>query len=176
MFIQALDVGILHRGLEQRVQHMKAGFVGGKPSSRNFHAAETAHIGAAVGQARPRAAPVFHLDHLFGGVLDKILHHILFAQPVAARNGVVEVVFERVVVAHHAGRTALRRHGVAAHRINFGNQVYGFVGCGACDFNRRPQACTTCAHYRHIGLNDVHFFAFCCLRCFMAKHNLEALF
>ena len=119
MFIQAGNVGELQRGLEQRMQHVEAALVGGEPGARNFHPAETAHVGATIGQARPRAAPVLHLDHFFRGVFDEILHHVLLAQPVAAGDGVVKVIFQRVIFAHHPGRAAFRRNRMATHRINF---------------------------------------------------------
>ena len=119
MFIQAGNVGELQRGLEQRVQHVEAAFVGREPRARDFHPAETAHVGATIRQTRPRAAPVLHLNHFFRGVFDEILHHVLLAQPVAAGNGVVKVIFQRVIFAHYPGRAAFRRDGMTTHRIDF---------------------------------------------------------
>ena len=160
MFVQTLNIRVLQRGLKQRVQHVEAGFIRRKPGARNLHAAETAHIGAPVGQPRPRAAPMLELNHFFGGVFDKILHHILLAQPVAAGNRVVEMVFQRIVVAHHPGRTAFGGHGMAAHRVHLGNQVYGFIRRGAGDFDCRPQTGSAGADNRYIGVDNFHFCAF----------------
>jgi hypothetical protein len=49
MFVEALDRRVLDRGLEQRVQHVKAGLVGGKPGALDLHAAEGAHVDMPVG-------------------------------------------------------------------------------------------------------------------------------
>ena len=119
MLVEAVNVGELQRGLEQRVQHVEAALVGREPRARDFHPAETAHVGATIWQTRPRTAPVLHLNHFFRGVFDEILHHVLLAQPVAAGDGVVKVVFQRVIFAHHPGRAAFRRDGMTTHRIDF---------------------------------------------------------
>ena len=63
---------------------METAFIRRKPGTRDFHPTETAHVGASIGFARPRTAPVFKLDHFFGGVFDEVLHHVLLTQPVAA--------------------------------------------------------------------------------------------
>ena len=77
MLIKTLDLRVFQRGLEQGVQHMKAGFIGGKPGPLDFHTAETAHVDGTVFFAAPRAAPQFQLGHFCRTVFDKILHHIL---------------------------------------------------------------------------------------------------
>src|SRR5215472_14550490 len=52
------DGRVLERGLEQRMQHMEAGLVCGKPRAHLLHAAERAHGNASVGLATPRASPM----------------------------------------------------------------------------------------------------------------------
>jgi UDP-N-acetylmuramoyl-L-alanyl-D-glutamate--2,6-diaminopimelate ligase len=48
-------------------------------------------------------------------VRHEVLDDVLVAQPVAAADGIVEVVVEAVVRADDTGRSAFRGHGVAAH-------------------------------------------------------------
>ena len=60
-------------------------------------------------------------------VRDEIFDDVLLAQPVAAGDGVVEVVVEAVMVLHHAGRAAFGRDGVAAHRIDLRDQRDGQI-------------------------------------------------
>jgi hypothetical protein len=75
---------VLDRGLEQRVQHVKAGLVGGEPRALDLHAAEGAHVDVAVGPAAPRATPMLHLHHLVVRMGHEEIDHVLLAQPVAA--------------------------------------------------------------------------------------------
>jgi hypothetical protein len=116
MLVEALDRRVLDRGLEQRVQHVEAGLVGGEPGALDLHAAEGAHVDMAVGRAAPRAAPVFELGHLFVAVGDEVLDHVLLAQPVAATDGVVEVILEAVASDSLTPPAAFGGDRVAAHR------------------------------------------------------------
>jgi hypothetical protein len=97
MLVEALDRRILDRGLEQRVQHVETGLVGGEPRALDLHAAEGAHIDMPVRRPAPRATPVLQLGQLFGAVRDEVVDHVLLAQPVAAVHGIVEVVLQAVV-------------------------------------------------------------------------------
>jgi len=65
---------------------------------------------------------VLQLDHLFGRVVDEVFHYVLLAQPVTTGDGVVEVVFEGVVITDDTGGAAFGSNRVAAHRVNLGNQ------------------------------------------------------
>ena len=76
------------------MQNMETGLVGGEPRTWYFHPAETAHVRLTFRCTRPRAAPVFQLDHFLRGMINKVFHHVLFAQPVTAGDGVVEVVIQ----------------------------------------------------------------------------------
>jgi hypothetical protein len=112
MLVEAPDRRELDRGLEQRVEHVEAGLVGGEPRALDLHAAEGAHVGAAVGRAAPRAAPMLHLHHLFVRLADEVLDHVLLAQPVAAGHGVMEVRLQAVVrLRHGSGATVWLRIG-----------------------------------------------------------------
>ena len=53
-----------------------------------------------------------------GASCDERLDGVLVAQPVAAGDGVVDVLVEGVALGDHAGGTALGRHRVAAHRVD----------------------------------------------------------
>ncbi len=119
MLVKAAYLRVLQRGLKQRVQHMEAGFISGEPGALNLHAAEAAHVDAAVRLTTPRAAPLFQLNHFFRAVAHKVVHHILLAQPVAASDGVVKVSVETVMLLGNGGGTAFGSYGVAAHGIDF---------------------------------------------------------
>ena len=89
--------GVLERGLEQRVQHVEAGLVGGEPGAHLLHAAERAHRDVAVRLPAPRAAPVLQPQQLARRLVDERLDRVLVAQPVAAGDRVVRVLVEAVV-------------------------------------------------------------------------------
>ena len=55
--VVADDARVLQRGLEQRVEHVEAGLVRGKPRAHLLHAAERADGDVAVGLAAPRDNP-----------------------------------------------------------------------------------------------------------------------
>ena len=93
-----LDRAVLQRGLEQRVQHVEAGLVGGEPGAHLLHAAERPDRDVPVGLPAPRAAPVLELQELARRLLDEGLDGVLVAEPVAARDGVVDVLLVAVVV------------------------------------------------------------------------------
>ena len=104
------------------MQDMETGFVSSEPSTLDLHASERAHIDVAIRGTAPRASPVFKLGQLDRCLLDEVLDDILLAEPVAAAHGVVEVIVETVVRALDTRRTTLGRHGVAAHRVDLGDQ------------------------------------------------------
>jgi hypothetical protein len=56
------------------------------------------------------------------GPADEEVDDVLLAQPVAAGHGVVEVRLQAVVRLRHRGGAALGRDGVAAHRVDLGDQ------------------------------------------------------
>lgn len=64
---------------------------------------------------------MLQLDHLVGGIVDEVVDHVLLTQPVATGYGVVEVVFEGVIITDDTGGTAFCGHGVAAHRVDLGD-------------------------------------------------------
>ena len=138
------------------MQHVEAGLVRGEPGALDLHAAERTHVRMSVFLAAPRAAPVLHLHHLFVGMGDEVLDHVLLAQPVAAAHGIVEMVVQAVVGPRHRGGPAFRGHGVAAHRVDLGNQrdLQRRIRFG--DRDRRPQTCATRAYNRYVCLEYFH--------------------
>ncbi|EXI86819.1 MAG: hypothetical protein AW12_02116 [Candidatus Accumulibacter sp. BA-94] len=156
MLVETLDRGILDRGLEQRVQHVEAGLVGGEPRPLDLHAAERTHIHVAVRRPAPRATPVLELRQLLGTVGDEVLHHVLLAEPVTAVHGIVEVILEAVARLLHPRRTALGGDGMAAHRIDLRHQRNLQRGIRLGDGDCRPQACPATAHDHHICLVTLH--------------------
>ena len=103
VFVKALDLWELQRGLEQGMQHMEAGFIRSKPGTLNFHPAEATNVDATVFAATPRATPLFQLGHLGRTVVDKIIHDILFTQPVSARYRIVKMVVKAVMILGDSG-------------------------------------------------------------------------
>jgi len=122
------------------VQNVEAGAVGGEPGALDLHATEGADVDVAVGFAAPGAAPVLQLHHFGGATGDEVVDDILLAQPIAAGDGVVEVVLQAVVALHDAGRAALGRHGMAAHREHLETRAIFSSGadCAAAMAARRP--------------------------------------
>ncbi len=157
--VESLDRRELHGGLEQRVQDVEAALVGGVPGAFLFHAAERPHGDRAVVLAAPGAAPVLQLHQFERRLLDEVLHHVLVAQPVAAADGVVEVHLQRIVGALDAGRAALGCAGVAAHRVDLGDQRDLQVRVGLGNGDRRPEAGAAGADDDHISVDGFHRFA-----------------
>lgn len=77
MFIKALNLRELQRGLEQGMQHMEAGFIRGKPGTLNFHTTEATYVDATVRATAPWATPLFQLRHFGRTMVDKVIHDIL---------------------------------------------------------------------------------------------------
>ena len=101
---------------------------------------------AAVGFAAPRTAPVLEAQELLGRFLHEGLDRILIAEPVAARDGVVGVLVEAVVGRDGAGGAALGGDGVAAHRVDLGDDGDTQPGIGLGDGDRGAQARAAAAH------------------------------
>ncbi|KFB66838.1 MAG: hypothetical protein CAPSK01_003777 [Candidatus Accumulibacter vicinus] len=160
MFVEALDRRILDRGLEERVQHVKTGLVGGEPGPLDLHAAESTHIDMPVRGTAPWASPVLELGQLLGTVCHEILDHILLAQPVAATHRIVEVILEAIGRQLHPRRTALGSDGVATHRIDLRDQRDPQRGIRLRDGNRRPQTCPATPDDHYVRLVYLHAFSF----------------
>ena len=94
MLVEAFDRRELQGGLEQRVQHVEAGLVGGEPGALDLHAAEGAHVDVAVRRTAPRAAPVFELGQLARRLFDDDLYTKL-------RLRLVDMGMERNVTKEH---------------------------------------------------------------------------
>ena len=71
---------------------------------------------------------MLHPDQFLRRLVNEKVDRILITQPVAAGHGVVEVVIETVVVLDDAGGATLGRDGVAAHRVDLGDQGDTQVG------------------------------------------------
>ena len=149
--VVARDRVVLQRGLEQRVQHVEAGLVGGEPGAHLLHAAERR------GRRRGRPARRLHGQPQCSScsssarrLLDERLDGVLVAQPVAAGDGVVGVLVEAVVRGDHAGGAALGRDRVAAHRVDLRDDGHpqGRVGLG--DGDGRAQAGAAAADDEHV--------------------------
>jgi uncharacterized protein YheU (UPF0270 family) len=156
VLVEAGDRGKLQRGLEQGVQDVEAGLVGGEPGTLLLHAAKRTHRDRAVGLAVPGATPVLKLQQFLGGFVDEVLDAVLVGKPVAPANGVVEVEVEAVVRLDHPGGATLGGAGVAAHRIDLGDQRNAQIRGRFGESNRGAQACAPCAHDHDIGAYGFH--------------------
>ena len=168
VLVEALDGRVLDGGLEQGVQDVEAGLVGGEPGAGDLHPAETAHVGLAIRFTAPGATPVLQLDHLVGGVVDEVLDYVLLTQPVTTGDGVVEVVFQGVVITDDACGATFGGHCVAAHRIDLGNQGDFQLRVGFCNGDCGTQATATGTDDGNIGLDNIHI---CLLRDRFAGHD-----
>jgi hypothetical protein len=83
-------------------------------------------------------------------LLDERLDGVLVAQPVAAGDGVVGVLVERVVRTDDAGRAALGRDRVAAHRVDLGDDGDAEARIGFRDRDRRAQPRAAAANEDHV--------------------------
>ena len=81
---------------------------------------------------------------------------ILVAQPVAAAHGVVEVMLEAVVGLDDAGRAALGRAGVAAHRVDLGDQRDAQLRVGLRERDGGAQSRAARADDRYVRLDRLH--------------------
>ena len=110
------------------MQNMEAGFVSCEPCPFDLHATKRTGIDFTFRRTAPRATPVLKLGQFDRGLLDEVFDDILFAQPVAATHGIVEVIIVTIFLALHARCTAFGGNGVATHWINLRYQ---------CDLQRR---------------------------------------
>ena len=147
---------VAQRGLEERVQHVEAGLVGGEPRAHLLHPAERAHRDLAVVAPAPRAAPVLQPQQLLGDLVDEDLDAVLVAQPVAARDGVVGVLVERVVLGDYAGGAAFGGHGVAAHRVDLGDHRDAELGVDFGNGDRGAQRGAAATDQKNIMRRRFH--------------------
>ncbi len=105
-FVVACDRLVFERGLEESVEHVEAGLVGGEPRALFFHSAERPHRNVAIRLAAPRAAPMLELHQLSGSFLDEEFNRILIGHPISAGDRVVSVLIQRVVGLDHPGGAA----------------------------------------------------------------------
>ena len=102
---------------------------------------------------------MLHLHQLFMGLAHEELDDVLLAQPVAAGHRIVEVRLQAVVRLGDSRRAAFRGHGVAAHRVNLGDERNAQRGVGLGHRDSGPKACSAGTHDCHIGLEDIHLLA-----------------
>ena len=131
--VVARDLAELQRGLEERVQDMKARLIRGVPGALDLHAAERPDRHVPGIFPAPGTAPVLQLNKFARGLVHEHLHGVLVGQPVGAADGVVDVMFAGVVSFDHSGHAPLGSHSVAAHGVDLGHQADGEVGVGFDD-------------------------------------------
>jgi hypothetical protein len=99
---------------------------------------------------------VLQLDEFPGRLVDEVLDGVLVAQPVAATDGVVEVLLQTVVGLDHTGGATLSRTSVAAHRVDLRDQrdAQLRIGLYKCNCSAQPRA--SGSDYGHICLDRFH--------------------
>src|SRR5450759_4825818 len=122
--VVAVDLLVLERGLEDRVEHVEPALVGGEARAPGGHASEGADGDRAVRLAAPWAPPVLHLDHLDRRLSYKGLDNVLVGEVVRALDGVESMGLVRVFGPHHGRGSALGGDGVAAHRVDLGDHPH----------------------------------------------------
>jgi len=132
--------------LEQAVEHVEPDLVGREPGALGRHAAEGARGHGAVLVAAPRATPVLEQRELDRRLLDEVLDHVLVAQEVGPLHRVPGVHLEAVVFPGDRRRPALGGDGVAAHRVDLGDESDAQPGIRLDRRNRGPQTRSAAAH------------------------------
>ncbi|MNJ68295.1 hypothetical protein D3C77_645320 [compost metagenome] len=112
------------------MQHVEAGFIGGKPGTFNLHATKAAHVDRTVWLTAPRATPLLQLGHFTWAAVNKVVDHVLLTQPVATGNGVLEVIVVAVVILSDCGGAPFGGYRVATHWIYFRYQRDFQLGIG----------------------------------------------
>ena len=85
-----------------------------------------------------------------------MLFRSLIAQPIAPRNSVVRMLIQAVAGLDDCRRATFGRDGVAAHRIDLGNDGDAEAGEGVSHGDRRAQACTASTHHQDVAGERVH--------------------
>ena len=109
-----------------------------------------------VGRAAPRAAPVLEAGQFDRRLLNEVLDNVLFAQPVTATHGIVEVVVEAVVRTLDTRGATFGGDGMATHRIDLRYQRdlqrrIRFGNCDSC-----TQTGSAPSHDNYICLVNFH--------------------
>src|SRR6266545_2866281 len=152
VLVEALDLRELHRGLEERVEDVESDLVRREDGALDGHPAERPLAHAPVGIAGPRAAPMLEPDDLLRTLRDEELDSVLVREEVGAFDRVRRVELEGVVVPHHRGGPALRRDGVAPHRVDLRDEGNRDLGVLFGRSDRRPQARgATADHHDVVG-------------------------
>ncbi len=99
---------------------------------------------------------MFELGQLLRDGVDEQFHRVLVHQPVTATDGIVEVVFDVIVILDHARGATLGGTGVAAHGIDLRDQSDLEARILLRHRDRRAQARTACSDDRNVRLDYFH--------------------
>src|ERR1700730_3916000 len=138
------------------MQHVKASLVCCEPRPLDGHPSERAHSNVTIGLSAPRASPVFQLDHFTGCFLDEGFDHVLVAQPIGPRHGVISVTVQAVIGFDDRRSASLGSNRMAAHRIHLGNHGNAKLRVRLAQFNRGPQPCSPAADDQNVVLVALH--------------------
>jgi hypothetical protein len=106
--VVAVNLVVLERGLEDGVQHVETGLVGGEAGSPRCHAAERTGRYLAVWVTGPGTSPVLHLDQLDRGLAHEGLDDVLVREVVRALDRVEGMILVRVLGSQSCRRSAFR--------------------------------------------------------------------
>ena len=153
-FIITGNIVVLERCLKKSVEHMETGFICSKPCTLNFHTSKRSSCHCPISFPTPRTTPMFHLNQFLRSVVHKKFHRILITHPVSSSNGIIDMVFHRIVIFDNSSRSALSRHSMAPHGVyltyHCDAQVWVRFGNG----NSRSKSCATTAHHDNIVFCD----------------------
>jgi hypothetical protein len=99
---------------------------------------------------------MFELQKFLGSFLDEGFDGVLIAEPVAAGDGVVSVLVERVVGFDDAGGAAFGGDSVAPHGIDLGDDGDFQVGINFGYSYGRAEASTTTSDQENVVGRNVH--------------------
>jgi hypothetical protein len=99
---------------------------------------------------------MLHLDQFSRSFIHKKFYRILITHPVSAGNGIVDVVFQRIVIFDNSRSAALRRHSVASHGIDLAHHSYTQVWARIGDGNGCSESCTPSAYHNNV-VTGYHF-------------------
>ena len=149
-FIIAGNIVVLERCLKKGVEHMETGFICSKPCTLNFHASKRSSCHFPISFPTPWTTPMLHLNQFSRSLFHKKFHRVLITHPISSGNGIVDMVFQRIVLFDNSSRTALRRHSMAPHGINLANYCDTQAWVCFSNGNSRSESCAATAHHDYI--------------------------
>ena len=149
-FIVAGNVVVLEGSLKKGVEHVETGFIGSKPCPLNLHPPEGPSRDCSISFPTPRTTPMLHLDQFSGSFVHKKFHGVLITHPVTAGNGIVYMVFQRIIIFDNSSRATLCRHSMAPHGVDLANHRNTQAWVCFSNGNGCSESCAAAAYHDNI--------------------------